>query len=53
MMIPNSSNPYFAEIIRGIEDTCFKAGFNVILCNSDDDPNKQGKYILRADREAS
>ena len=45
MMIPNSSNPYFAEIIRGIEDTCFDAGFNVILCNSDDDPRKQGQYI--------
>ena len=45
MMIPNSSNPYFAEIIRGIEDVCYLAGFNVILCNSDDDPNKQAKYI--------
>jgi LacI family transcriptional regulator len=45
MMIPNNSNPYFAEIIRGIEDTCFDAGFNVILCNSDDDPHKQATYV--------
>jgi LacI family transcriptional regulator len=45
MIIPNNSNPYFAEIIRGIEDTCFNAGFNVMLCNSDDDPQKQGQYI--------
>jgi LacI family transcriptional regulator len=45
VMIPNNSNPYFAEIIRGIEDSCFDAGFNVILCNSDDDPHKQGRYI--------
>ena len=45
MMIPNNSNPYFAEIIRGIEDTCFAAGFNVILCNSDDDPHKQAAYV--------
>jgi LacI family transcriptional regulator len=45
MMIPNNSNPYFAEIIRGIEDTCFEAGFNVILCNSDDDPHKQAQYV--------
>jgi len=45
VMIPNSSNPYFAEIIRGIEDSCFNAGFNVILCNSDDNPRKQGQYI--------
>jgi LacI family transcriptional regulator len=45
MMIPNSSNPYFAEIIRGIEDTFYEAGFNVILCNSDDDPIKQSHYV--------
>jgi len=45
MMIPNNSNPYFAEIIRGIEDTCYAAGFNVILCNSDDDPLKQSTYV--------
>ena len=45
MMIPNNSNPYFAEIIRGIEDTFYGAGFNVILCNSDDDPLKQSTYV--------
>lgn len=45
MMIPNCSNPFFAELIRGIEDTCFAADYNVILCNSDDDPLKQRKYI--------
>jgi len=45
MMIPNSSNPYFAEIIRGIEDSCYEAGFNVILCNSDDDPLRQSTYV--------
>jgi len=45
MMIPNNSNPYFAEIIRGIEDSCYAAGFSVILCNSDDDPHKQATYV--------
>ncbi len=45
MLIPNCSNPYFAEIIRGIEDACFSTNFNVILCNSDDDSEKQRKYI--------
>jgi LacI family transcriptional regulator len=45
MMIPNCSNPFFAELIRGIEDACFCGNFNVILCNSDDDPAKQRKYL--------
>lgn len=45
IMIPNSSNPYFAELIRTIEDRCFAAGYNVVLCNSDDDPGKQAIYL--------
>ncbi|MBX9900872.1 MAG: LacI family transcriptional regulator [Burkholderiaceae bacterium] len=44
MMIPNNSNPYFAEIIQGIEDESFKLGYNIILCNSYDDPKKQAAY---------
>ena len=45
MVIPNNSNPYFAEIIRGVEDRCFAAGYNVILCNSNDDPERQAGYL--------
>jgi LacI family transcriptional regulator len=45
MVIPNNSNPYFAEVLRGVEDRCFKAGYNVILCNSNDDPKRQASYL--------
>lgn len=45
MLIPNNSNPYFAEIIRGVEACCFDAGYNLILCNSDDQPDKQASYV--------
>ncbi|HEY9100590.1 substrate-binding domain-containing protein [Chitinimonas sp.] len=45
MLLPNSSNPYFAEVLREIESRCFAAGFNLILCNTDDDPRKQASYL--------
>lgn len=45
MMIPNNSNPYFAEVIQGVEDASFEQGFNIILCNAYDDPEKQLEYI--------
>jgi len=45
MLIPNSSNPYFAEIVRGIEDRCFGAGYNLLLCNTDDEPRRQGAVL--------
>ena len=50
MLIPNNSNPYFAEVLRGVESRCFKAGYNVILGNSDDDPARQAIAEL-TDRE--
>ncbi|MDP5008481.1 MAG: LacI family transcriptional regulator [Glaciimonas sp.] len=45
LIIPNNTNPYFSEIARGIEDSCYAAGYSVILCNSDDDPEKQRAYL--------
>ena len=45
LLIPNGINPYFAELARGIEDYCERNGFCVILCNSDDDPQKQRSYL--------
>lgn len=34
LIVPDSANPFFAEIARGVEDAGFQAGFSVILCNS-------------------
>jgi LacI family transcriptional regulator len=45
MVVPDNSNPYFAELARSIEDACFKLGYNVILCNSDEDPAKERAYL--------
>ncbi|WP_296001343.1 LacI family DNA-binding transcriptional regulator [Rugamonas sp.] len=45
LIIPNNTNPYFSEVARGIEDSCYAAGYSVILCNSDDDPAKQRDYF--------
>jgi LacI family transcriptional regulator len=44
MIIPDSANPFFAEMARGVEDTSFRSGYNVILCNSDGDLNKERLY---------
>lgn len=45
VLVPTVTNPYFAELARGIEDVCAAAGYSVILCNSDDDPRKQREYL--------
>ena len=45
IIVPDSANPYFAEMARGVEDACFAQGYSVILCNSDSDAEKESMYI--------
>lgn len=45
LIIPDNSNPFFAEVARGIEDFGFQNGYSVILCNSDGDLKKELAYI--------
>jgi LacI family transcriptional regulator len=45
LLISNSTNPFFAELARGIEDACYQRGYSVILCNSDDDPEREQAYL--------
>ncbi len=45
LVIPDSTNPYFAEIGWGVEYSARKHGYSVILCNSDDDLAKEESYI--------
>lgn len=45
LVIPDSSNLFFAEISRNIEDEGFKNGYTVFLCNSDDQLVKQTEYL--------
>ena len=45
MVVPDNRNLYFAELARSVEDACFERGYNVILCNSDEDPAKESAYL--------
>ena len=45
LILPDNSNPFFADISRNVEDYGFKNGYSVILCNTDEDPNKEASYI--------
>lgn len=44
-VIPDVTNPFFSEVIRGIEDRASEFGYSILLCNSDDDAVKEEKYI--------
>ena len=45
LIIPDNSNPFYAEVARAIEDAGFASGYSVILCNSDLSEEKQQAYV--------
>lgn len=52
LVVPDISNPFFPEMARGVEDMANQSGYNVILCNSDDNMQKEIEYcrVMRTRR---
>ena len=45
LVLPDSANPFFAEISRSIEDETFKKGYSVFLCNTELDTQRELFYV--------
>ncbi len=45
LVVPDNSNPFFAEFAHIIENTGFTSGYSLILCNSDYDTEKEAGYV--------
>nr|WP_269135599.1 ribose operon transcriptional repressor RbsR [Xenorhabdus bovienii] len=37
MLVTTSNNPFYAEIVRGVERNCYERGYSLILCNTEGD----------------
>ncbi len=45
VIIADVRNPFFTDMVRGIEDVASAEGYSVVLCNSDEDETKEADYI--------
>ena len=45
LVVPDNSNPFFAEIARAAETIGFQYGYSVILCNSDKNVERETTYV--------
>lgn len=54
VIIPDISNPFFPLVVRGVEDIAYQNSYRLMLCNTDNDANKEQVYFdeLRAYRMA-
>lgn len=51
LLVPDIENPFFTALARGVEDRAQESGFSVVLCNTDDDPAKELRYLQIAASE--
>ncbi|MSU47774.1 MAG: LacI family transcriptional regulator [Opitutus sp.] len=45
LIIPDIQNPFYAEIARGVEDAAYAREFALLLCNSDENIEKERFYL--------
>lgn len=45
VVISDIENPHFTRAVRAIEDAAYKQGYRVVLCNTDETPEKQRAYL--------
>jgi LacI family transcriptional regulator len=51
VIVPDVGNPFFTSMVRGVEDVAQGAGYSVVLCNSDEEPGKEARYVAAAAAE--
>lgn len=45
MLIPDIENPFFTSMVRGAEDAANRAGYLLLLCNTDESIEKEKAYL--------
>ncbi len=41
LVVPDIANPFFSDMVRGVEDQAYTRGYNVFLCNTEEDPQRE------------
>lgn len=48
MLIPDIENPFFTTLTRAVEDIARADGYSVMLCNTDEDAEREQEYLRAA-----
>jgi len=45
MLVTSSNNPFYAEVVRGVERSCYERGYSLILCNTEEDADRMSRSV--------
>lgn len=43
-VLPSVMNPFFPAMLKGVEDMAYEADYSVLICNTEMDPKRIGRY---------
>ncbi|MBL8590101.1 MAG: LacI family DNA-binding transcriptional regulator [Methylobacteriaceae bacterium] len=45
VVVPDLANPFFPEVLRGVDETLSAAGYGIIIANLDNSAEKESRYV--------
>ncbi|MEZ4865764.1 MAG: LacI family DNA-binding transcriptional regulator [Caldilineaceae bacterium] len=45
LIISDIQNPFFTSLVRAVEDVAHEHQYSFLLCNADEDPDKEARYV--------
>lgn len=45
LIVSDIENPFFHQVSRAVEDAAHEMGYSVMLCNNDENPDKERRYL--------
>lgn len=51
LIVADIRNPFFTAVSRAVEDAAYAAGLRVILCNTDENPEREALYLTLMEEE--
>ena len=45
LVVSDIRNPFFTAIARAVEDAAYERGYSIIICNTDENPEKEQLYL--------
>ena len=50
VLLPEITNPFYAELVSGVQERALEAGHTLLLCTTESDPDREDEYLrlLRA-----
>ncbi|EIT68305.1 MAG: LacI family DNA-binding transcriptional regulator [Hydrocarboniphaga sp.] len=51
LVVADIRNPFFTAVSRAVEDSAYRAGMRVILCNTGEDPEREALYLRHMQSE--